>query len=101
MDKTEVDRLVQGLVDKGKIIEAGWLSYRIVVVPDDAPEIQIEESRRAFFAGAQHLFGSIMQMLEPDAEPTEADLRRMSSINDELDAYIADFKRRHGIAPTH
>jgi hypothetical protein len=69
-----VDELTRRLIDDGRIIEAGWMSFRIMCLPDDAPEIQVAEMRNAFFAGAQHLFGSITSMLDADADPTEADL---------------------------
>ena len=96
----EIDwkELHQRLTDAGKIIEAGWIGYRFNVLPPDAPAIQVEETHMAFFAGAQHLFSSIMCILEPDAEPTEKDLMRMSAISNELDSFLAQFKAKHGIA---
>jgi len=51
--------------------------------------------RNAFFAGAQHLFSSIMTILEPDAEPTEKDMQRMDLIDKELRAFINDFTLRN------
>jgi hypothetical protein len=59
-----IDELTKRLVDEGKIIEAGWISLRLTVIPKDAPEIQLNEMRTVFFAGAQHLFGSILSMLD-------------------------------------
>ena len=92
--------LSKRLADEGKLIEAGWISYRAVVLHPQAPAVQIEECRIAFFAGAQHLFGSIMTTLEPGSEPTENDLKRMDLINAELDRFIAEFKKKHGLLPT-
>jgi hypothetical protein len=43
--------------------------------------------RLAFMAGAQHLFASIMAFLDPGTEETDADLRRMGLIADELEAF--------------
>lgn len=34
-------------------LHASWESYRRVVIPPDAPPVQVIESRRAFYAGAQ------------------------------------------------
>ena len=45
----------------------------------------------AFFAGAQHLFGSIMTMLDQDADVTEADLGRLSLIDAELQSFAENF----------
>ncbi len=38
-----------------KRIEVQWDSYRRDVVPVNAPDIQVRESKRAFYAGAQAL----------------------------------------------
>lgn len=96
-DRDFLRRLERQLVDNGKLIEAGWISLRLLTVPEDAGKVQLEEMRNAFFAGAQHLFGSIMSIMEEDREPTETDLRRMSLISDELDEYLRDYKQRHGL----
>jgi hypothetical protein len=52
----------------------------------------LDEMRNAYFAGAQHLFASMMSVMEEGAEPTEADMRRVSAINDELNAFIKAYK---------
>lgn len=95
--KELIDEICKKLVDEGKLLEAGWRGYELAVLPEGVSQIQVNETRVAFFAGAQHLFWSIMGILEPDAEPTEADMRRMSAINDELEAFLKEFKLQHGI----
>ncbi len=87
-------KLAQLLTDQGKIIEAGWVIYLHKVVPASAGPVQINETRLAFFAGAQHLFASIMTILEPGAEPTEKDMQRMDHINNELRAFGASLSAR-------
>jgi hypothetical protein len=89
-----LEQLSRELVDKGLLIEAGWTAMRASVIPENASVIQLREMRMAFFAGAQHLFGSIMGILDPGAEPTDDDLKRMESISDELDTFIAEMKER-------
>lgn len=97
MDRDHLRRLERELTDKGKLIEAGWVSLRLAAIPEEAGKTQLEEMRSAFFAGAQHLFGSIMSILDDDREPTPADLRRMDMINAELEVFIRDFSRKHGL----
>ena len=97
MDRDFLRRLERELVDKGKLIEAGWVGLRLAAIPEDAGKPQLEEMRNAFFAGAQHLFSSIMDVLDDDREPTEADLARMGLIQSELDVFIRDFSRRHDL----
>lgn len=73
MDREYLRRFERELVDKGKLIEAGFVGLRLAAIPEDAGKTQLEEMRNAFFAGAQHLFGSIMGILDDDREPIEAD----------------------------
>src|SRR3954462_7030772 len=88
-----VKHLIKDLIEEGLIIEAGWLGLASVAYKD-ATEKQYEMLRQAFFAGAQHLFASIMTTLEP-GEVTEADLSRIHAINEELEKFIEDFKLQH------
>lgn len=90
-----------GLVDDGAIIEAGFLGYRLHVIPDNASETQVAETKKAFFAGAHHLFASIMSFLDPGTEPTERDERRMSRIHDELEKFLKEFKQQHPLEKGH
>lgn len=83
-----IDDVTKALVDSGKPIEAGWALYRHQVLPRECSQAQLDETRKAFFAGAQHLFGSIMTMLDPGTEPTDADLTRMDRIHEELAAFV-------------
>lgn len=93
-DKAYLERLSRELVDNGKLIEAGWVGLRIAAINDDAPALQLTEMRMAFFAGAQHLFGSIMSILDPGEEPTDADMDRITKIAEELETYVAELKAK-------
>ncbi len=94
LPKEMMEKLTRELIDQGRLIEAGWIGLRHIAVAPDAPQVQIDEMRSAFFAGAQHLFASIMVMMEPDKEPTAEDERRMELIDKELKAFIRDYERR-------
>lgn len=100
VDRHHLKNLEKDLLNEGKLIEAGWIGLRIAAVPLDAPAIQLEEMRNAFFAGAQHLLSSIMSILDLGNEPTEADMARMALIQDELDRFIEVFSARHGLEGT-
>ncbi len=96
----KVKRVVKGLseewVDEGKLIEAGWSAMREMAIPTNASSNQVDDMRMAFFAGAQHLWSSVLTILSPDAEPTEKDIQRMELIDRELRAFYDEMKRRHG-----
>jgi len=89
--------VTQVYVDRGLIIEAGWASLKLLSIPENAPQVQIDEMRAAFFCGASHLFSSIMTVLDPDGEASDKDLERMSLIQEELDRFLRDYKSKHNI----
>ena len=93
-----VDSLVAEFTDKGKIVEAGWVALRHLMLGPQAPEFQVSEMRKAYFFGAQHLFASIMGVLDDGTEPTDDDLRRLDLIDQEIKAFIAEMRRAKGDA---
>jgi hypothetical protein len=54
-----------------------WESYRREVLPATASAIQIQESRRAFYAGAEMLMCAILRGLDPTA--LDAELREFAT----------------------
>jgi hypothetical protein len=95
-DRQFLEQLSRRLTDEGKLIEAGWVSLRLQAIPLNAPAVQLAEMRMAFMAGAQHLFSSIMTILEPGVMETEADLTRMEQIHNELETYAKELELRFG-----
>ena len=93
------DAIAGHAVDRGRVIEMGFAAMIEATYPDwqTMPKDQRGDLRMAFFGGAQHLWGSIMGILDPGNEPTERDMRRMDLIAHELDAFISEFKQRHDI----
>lgn len=77
---------VRGLIDKGRVVEGGWLAYRSLL-PHNASLIQVRETRMAFYHGCSFMFQTLTRMLEDGREATDADMRRMDQINGELDAF--------------
>ena len=89
-----MERLAHDLADKGCLIEAGWLTCRALWVPPDAPPVQVDAMRDAFMAGAQHLWGSLFQVMDSGDEPTAAEQRRMELIEAELHAFYLEIRKR-------
>lgn len=88
----ELRALSQKLTDNGQLIEAGWVGLRIMAIDHRAPDDQIREMRMAYMAGAQHLFSSIMSILEDGDDATDADMRRMALIDQELRAFAKSLR---------
>jgi hypothetical protein len=88
----KLERLVSGieqeLIKQGKIIAGGFAGYRMMVMASDAPDVQVLECKMAFFAGAQHLYTTMMRVMDEGEEPTDADLSRMELIHEELQQFV-------------
>lgn len=92
--QVDLEQLYRELTDQGRVIEAGFVSLRLAAISPAASPAQLSEMRMAFFAGAQHLFRTVMTILEPGEEPTSKDLQRMDAIDKELRQFIAEFELR-------
>jgi hypothetical protein len=91
-DQQYLKILLQRCADEGKLIEAGWFSFRAMAIAPDASSIQLRTMRMAFMTGALHLFTSIITSLNPESEPTQSDLRRMELIDKEFSNFDDELK---------
>lgn len=68
-----------------KTLADEWESYQNEVLPRDAPEIQVTETQRAFYAGA----GSLLHLMQiaGGKRHTEA-MEFIESVNRELKEFI-------------
>lgn len=87
-------QLAENWADKGMIMEGAWRAASHLIFRDTTPE-QAVQLRKAFFLGAEHLFSTVMMVLDPGSEPTERDLHRMSLIHKELEAFKASLASVH------
>jgi hypothetical protein len=96
-----VHAIITEWADKGMLIEGGFRSMVAVAYdqPETITEAQMADMRRVFFAGAQHLFASLIDALDPDNEPTDADMRKMYLIQSELDAFLEETRKYFGLPP--
>jgi hypothetical protein len=85
--KEAAEQVIRELAAKGRLIEAGWASYQIMAIPKDAGPHQRSETRIAFYAGAHHLFNSLLLATDPGHEVTDSDLVKMDLVHKELEAF--------------
>lgn len=90
--KAAAEQMAHTLADEGRLVEAGWVSFKASVMPPDAPDLQVEGMRVGFYAGCAHLFSSIMVILDPSGAERERDLNRMGQIHAELEAFKESFE---------
>jgi hypothetical protein len=77
------------------VIGAAWRDFRLKVIPLDAPQVQVQESRRAFYAGANALLVGIIGMLDPGDDVTTKDLAGMDALAAELEQFARDILEGH------
>ena len=75
---------------KAGLIERSWLAYAERVLPKDAPKVQIQESRRVWYASAAHLFDALTDAVGPDDVSEDAGMDIMAGVQAEIEAHIAD-----------
>ena len=97
MNREQIERITaevsKKLADEGKLIAAGWVGYRMMVLPQDAPAPQVEDCRLAFMAGSQHLFSSLMNILDPGQAETPGDMRKIGLIDLELRTFAREMQQ--------
>lgn len=86
------DALAKKLTDEGCLIAAGFAVLCGMVLDAGTAQTQIDEMRRAFMAGAHHVFASMFAIMDSDREPTDNDMRRMSLINAELERFADEMR---------
>ena len=89
-----INNMVKAMTDQGLLIEAGWVAFQHIFMSDPTVTGQQKHDMRiAFFCGAQHIFGSVINMLDPGDEPSDKDLARMDSVSQEIDRFAAWIKQ--------
>lgn len=90
----ELKHVTEALIRDGALIEAGFMIMMAQSWPGAGAQ-QTLDHRMCFFAGAQHVFASIMTTLDPGEEPTAADMERLDKIHNELDRFIKEYAAAH------
>jgi hypothetical protein len=85
------------LAEEGKLVEAGWEMFCAMTMPPNVGEDQKWDMQMAFFAGAQHVFHTLLSIMDPGTEPTEADMLRIGNLDNELTRFAKFLAARYGI----
>jgi hypothetical protein len=99
--KAHLIGLQRELAKQSLLVEAGWIMLRVAGFGEDTTPEQLRDLRMAFFAGAHHLFGAIMAIMDSGTEPTDADMARMDRISAELLAFENQLKLRIAGTTSH
>lgn len=77
-------------LDKGETMATMWAGFDAKCL-GGCSDLQRAEMEKAFYAGALCLFHWFMVQLDPEAEPTDNDMAKVSAMEKEIDAF---FERR-------
>jgi hypothetical protein len=69
---------------KRQLMAEQWDQFARAVLPKEASLVQQREMRRAFYAGAESILFRVIQSFAPESEPTDADLKIMEDLDQEL-----------------
>lgn len=89
------EKIMRKLAEEGHVIQGGWRALRMIAIPPDAPQTQLDGMELAFYAGAQHLFSAIMTASDGDDE--EHQMKLMNMIHLELDTWDSAIRGRMGV----
>jgi hypothetical protein len=73
-----------------KTIFEDWQKFREKIIPKEAGAIQVEECRRAFYAGCAAMFSLTMEATDPKDE--DECCENLSQLEAELTAFSHDMK---------
>jgi hypothetical protein len=76
-------------VSKVESIASAFESYRQVVMPKDAPDVQIEECRRAFYAGSYALLMNVAHNIGDESTDEEDGIRQLETLKAECEIFAA------------
>lgn len=89
----QLEKLTKSLADQGLLVTAGWTACANMLTNESTPAKTEEKLRQAYFMGAQHVFASMINMVEEGDEITDKDMRRMEFLQIELQAWEAAYKK--------
>jgi hypothetical protein len=73
-------------------LNAEWLQFRMLDIAHNAPDVQIREMRKAFYAGAASAMAITSEADGAKISPRDRGLMYRALL-DEIDRYLEDFKR--------
>lgn len=71
-----------------KLVETAWNDYQRRVIPPKASQVQVDECKRAFYAGCGELLSILIRVLSPGTEPTESDIAMLDGVAKELEEFV-------------
>jgi hypothetical protein len=81
-------------VSKVESIAQAFASYRQAVIPKEAPDLQVEECRRAFYAGSYALLMNVAYNIGDESTDDEDGIRQLEALKAECEIFAASIGQR-------
>ena len=95
----DLRELTKAFAMRGQLVEAGFIAFRQQMLDPKLPARDVEEIRRVYFAGAQHVLYLICKLLDDgNPEVTVDNCTCLDAIADELAAFAATRMETEGTA---
>lgn len=72
---------------RGRLVRDGWQDYAEKNLPAEAHRVQVQETRRAFYAGAMELLSRLAE-LGDDSIPEDAGVEVLEATRREIEAFV-------------
>lgn len=73
-----------------------WKAYREQAVAENAPLVQVEETRNAFYGGAAMVLMTLAEIEKPDVSEEQA-TQILQGMQDEVTDFIRKYAMKHGL----
>jgi len=88
-----IDAIMKDCLERGRLLDCGWQTFRLMIVDPLAPPTHVEEMLRVtFMAGAQHLWACAHTILEEGTPVDQAAWYVL--LCEELEAFYTDMMNR-------
>lgn len=86
-------------MNKVQTVAESFAGYQADVIPADAPRIQVEECRRAFYAGVYFMLMNLQGYMAEEDTPEEVGIAILEAIQHECETFAAPLGGIAAIAP--
>ena len=75
-----------------KTLQEAWSEFAAGIIPPNAPPMQREEMKKAFYGGAWIILSMMLNEIGPESVSEDEGMRRLQSWHDECHAFARSVK---------
>lgn len=86
------DDIVRSAGNAGLLVETGWQIHKGIILQIADNDPRLFDIRLAFMAGAEHVFTSLIGMMDEGDEITDGDMKKMALLDQEIGKIRAELE---------